>query len=52
LYADGLDKVYGLRGLPGSVGIDRTGRVRYRESGFAGNSTMRALDLVIDELLR
>jgi len=52
LYADGLDKLYRLRGLPGTVGIDRTGRVRYREIGFAGSSTMHALDLVVDELLR
>jgi peroxiredoxin len=52
LYADGLDRLYGLRGLPGTVGIDRTGRMRYREIGFSRGSTMRALDLVIDELLR
>jgi cytochrome c biogenesis protein CcmG/thiol:disulfide interchange protein DsbE len=52
LYADGLDRLYGLGALPGAVGIDRTGRVRYREIGFSGSSTMRALDLVIDALLR
>jgi len=51
-YADGLDRFYGLEGLPRTVGIDRSGRVRYREIGFAGSSTTRALDLVVDELLK
>ena len=52
LYADGLDRRYGVQGVPSTIGIDRSGRVRYREIGFSGASTMRAFDLVIDELLK
>ena len=52
LYADGLDRLYGVNGVPSTVGIDRHGRVRYREIGCSGASTMRAFDLVIDELLK
>jgi peroxiredoxin len=33
LYADGLDKQYGVNGLPTTIGIDRAGHVRYRSEG-------------------
>jgi peroxiredoxin len=52
LYAGGLDQRYGVNGLPSVVVISPDGRIRYRTSGFDPNKTTRALEIVVNELLK
>jgi peroxiredoxin len=52
LYADGLDRRYGVDGLPSVAVIGRDGNVRYRTTGFEGDKTVRALEIVLSELLK
>jgi peroxiredoxin len=52
LYAGGLDKRYGVNGLPSVVVISPDGKIRYRTSGFDPDKTTRALEIVVKELLK
>jgi peroxiredoxin/tetratricopeptide (TPR) repeat protein len=52
LYADGVDSRYGVNGLPSVTVIGPDGTIRYRSSGFQGDKTMRALEIVVNELLK
>jgi peroxiredoxin len=52
LYADGVDSRYGVNGLPSVTVIGPDGAVRYRSTGFFGDQTIRALEIVVNELLK
>ncbi|MDQ3686001.1 MAG: redoxin domain-containing protein, partial [Acidobacteriota bacterium] len=45
-------KLYGVTSFPTTFFIDRKGSVRYRHSGFDSENTARALEVVIEELMK
>jgi peroxiredoxin/tetratricopeptide (TPR) repeat protein len=51
LYGDGIDRRYGVNGLPSLAVIGRDGTIRYRSTGFQ-TDTIRALEIVVNEVLK
>lgn len=45
------EKVFGYKGYPTFVIIDKDGYLRFREFGFLEGTTLRRIDLVVQELL-
>ena len=52
LYGGGIERQYGVNGLPSLAVIGRDGNVRYRATGFYGDKTLRALEVVVNEVLK
>jgi peroxiredoxin/tetratricopeptide (TPR) repeat protein len=52
LYANGVDRQYGVEGLPAIAVIGKDGNIHYRATGYEGEKSLRALELVINDLVK
>jgi thiol-disulfide isomerase/thioredoxin len=51
VFADGLDRWFGVRAFPTVVVIDRTGKVAYRTEGYGEDSFEQSLTLAVREAI-
>ena len=53
LYDEGVEKLYGINGLPASIFIDKKGQIRFQSTGFDGPKEMaRKFETIINDLLK